>query len=73
MSLWQLLRWLWRTGDRSGRLMVIILIATASTSNSLGRKSTLLMMLVACVVATAVGSRVGLKGNVIVSGRRAPA
>jgi hypothetical protein len=73
MSLWQLLRWLWRTGDRSGRLMVIVLIATASTSNSLGRKSTLLMMLVACVVATAVGSRVDLKGNVIVSGRRAPA
>jgi hypothetical protein len=54
LSLWALLRYLWRSSDGSGRLMIVVLIATASTSNSLGRKSPLLMMLVASVVAASV-------------------
>lgn len=63
ISLWQLLRWLWRAGYGSGRLMVVVLMATASTSNSLGRKSPLLMMLAACVVATGVQSGCYLEGR----------
>jgi hypothetical protein len=46
---------LWRAGDTSARLMVVTLLVVASTSNSLGRKSILLMVLVACVAASGRG------------------
>jgi hypothetical protein len=46
---------LWRAGDTRGRLMVVTLLVVASTSNSLGRKSILLMVLVACVAASGRG------------------
>ena len=46
---------LWRAGDARGRLMVVTLLVVASTSNSLGRKSILLMVLVACVAASGRG------------------
>jgi hypothetical protein len=46
-----LLVWLWRLSDCQGRMMIVTLILAASASNSLGRKSTLLISLVACVVS----------------------
>ena len=51
-----LLTWLWRRTDCRGRMMIVTLITAASASNSLGRKSTLLVMLVASVLSTR-GSR----------------
>ena len=47
-----LLRWLWRQGDTQGRAMVLTLVLVATASNSLGRKSMLLVALTACVLAT---------------------
>jgi hypothetical protein len=47
-----LLRWLWRQGDRQGRAMIVTLLLVATASNSLGRKSMLLVALTACVLAT---------------------
>jgi hypothetical protein len=46
-----LARGLWRHSDGPGRMMVVALLLAASASNSLGRKSTLLVVLVGCVVA----------------------
>ncbi len=46
-----LLWWLWRLADSRGRLMIVTFTAVASASNSLGRKSTLLVTLVACVIS----------------------
>jgi hypothetical protein len=43
-------RSLWRRSDATGRMMVAALLLAASASNSLGRKSTLLVLLVACVM-----------------------
>jgi hypothetical protein len=50
-SLASLLTWLWRQADRTGRVMVFTLVVASSCSNSLGRKSMLLVLLVACVLA----------------------
>ena len=47
----QLLSYLMRSGGLHGRLMVICVLFAASCSNSLGRKSTLLVTLVGCVAA----------------------
>ena len=52
-SLWALLKWLWRVSGFNGHVMIVLFMVVASASNSLGRKSTLLMTLVACVVASA--------------------
>jgi hypothetical protein len=43
--------WCWRQSSVNGRVMIIATLAIASTSNSLGRKSPLLVLLVAAVVA----------------------
>lgn len=51
ISFFSLLRALWLDAGPSSRSMILGLIATASTSNSLGRKSMLLTLLVACVFA----------------------
>jgi hypothetical protein len=51
-GIFALIAWLWRIGDRNGRAMVLSLFLAASASNSLGRKSVLLLALVACVIAT---------------------
>jgi hypothetical protein len=51
-----LVRSLWRRSDAPGRMMIAALLVAASASNSLGRKSTLLVLLVACVMAS--GTRV---------------
>jgi len=48
-----LIVWLWRRCTADGRAVLISLILVASTSNSLGRKSPLLVMLVACLLARA--------------------
>lgn len=50
-SLSALLRWLWLRATLDGRVMLVGLMLVASTSNSLGRKSTLLVMLAGCVLA----------------------
>jgi hypothetical protein len=52
-----LLRGLWRAGDGQARLMVVTSMLVVSTSNSLGRKSMLLMLLVGCVAASGRGWR----------------
>jgi hypothetical protein len=51
-----LVRSLWRHSDMPGRMMVTALLLAASASNSLGRKSTLLVLLVACVMANGARS-----------------
>jgi hypothetical protein len=51
LGLFALLKWLWTRADHEGRIMVISFILVTSTSNSLGRKSTLLVMLVGSVLA----------------------
>ncbi len=52
-SFFALLKWLWRIADAKGRFMIVTFVTVASASNSLGRKSTLLITLVACVITTA--------------------
>ena len=51
-SMFSLLRSLWQISRLEGKMMIGTLMVTASASNSFGRKSTLLAMLVACVFAT---------------------
>jgi hypothetical protein len=46
-----LLYWLWHRTDAGGRVMTICLVFAASSSNSLGHKSPLLVMLVGAVLA----------------------
>jgi hypothetical protein len=46
-----LMRHLWRVASPWGRVAIVALMVTASTSNSLGRKCNVLMILVACVEA----------------------
>ena len=62
-----LVRWLWRRSDTPGRMMVVALLLAASASNSLGRKSTLLLILVACVMANT--TRTPARGQVFSIGR----
>jgi hypothetical protein len=50
-----LVHFLWREGSTLGRLMIVTLLLVASTSNSLGRKSNLLTLLVGCVAASGRG------------------
>jgi hypothetical protein len=45
--------WLWQRCDADGRIVLVSMLLVASTSNSLGRKSTLLVILVACLLARA--------------------
>ncbi len=45
-----LFRWLWRRGDSEARAMAMCLLLAASSSNSLGHKSPLLVMLVGGVM-----------------------
>ena len=52
LSVAALINWLWRRSEHSGRVMIVLFMLVASASNSLGRKSTLLMTLVACVMAS---------------------
>ena len=52
-----LVRFLWRVSGPRGRLMIVALLLVASTSNSLGRKSTLLTLLIGCVAASGYGWR----------------
>ena len=59
VSLLSLLWSLWRVSRLEGRIMIVSLMLTASASNSLGRKSTLLAMLVACVASTLVQAKQG--------------
>jgi len=51
LGLIALLTWLWTRTDEEGRIMVISFVLVTSTSNSLGRKSTLLVMLVGSALA----------------------
>ena len=60
-----LLRGLWRQGDAQGRAMVWVLLAAASGSNSLGRKSMLLVLLTACVMATRCSPAVRFRSPVM--------
>jgi hypothetical protein len=46
-----LFRWLWYRGDANARVMSLCFMLAASSSNSLGHKSPLLVMLVAAVIA----------------------
>ena len=69
LSLAFLIRWLWRQSDATGRAMICALLAAASCSNSLGRKSMLLVLLVACVVAAKTAPQF-TRGSL---GRRLPA
>jgi hypothetical protein len=62
-----LVRSLWRRSDARGRMMVVALLLAASASNSLGRKSTLLVLLVACVMAN--GTRVLATRRLFLAGR----
>jgi hypothetical protein len=62
-----LVRSLWRRSDARGRMMVVALLLATSTSNSLGRKSTLLVLLVACVMAN--GTRVLATRRLFLPGR----
>jgi hypothetical protein len=55
LSLAALLRWLWRMGGADGHAMVATLLIAASTSNSLGRKSMLLVLLAGCVMTAREG------------------
>ena len=48
-----LVTWLWQRVDGEGRLMLISMLIAASASNSLGRKSALLVILVASLLARA--------------------
>jgi hypothetical protein len=48
-----LVAWLWQRCNADGRIVLVSTLLVASTSNSLGRKSTLLVMLVACLIARA--------------------
>jgi hypothetical protein len=57
LSLAFLLRWLWRQSDATGQIMIFFLLTAASCSNSLGRKSMLLVLLVSCVMATKAAPR----------------
>ena len=52
-----LLKWLWRMSGRNGHVMLVLFVGVASSSNSLGRKSTLLPTLIACVIASNVHTR----------------
>ena len=52
LSFVSLLKWLWRMSSTNGHFMIVAFVAVASASNSLGRKSTLLVTLVACVIAS---------------------
>jgi O-antigen ligase len=52
-----LAHFLWRRSGSRGRMIVLALFLAASGSNSLGRKSPLLVMLVACTLATASGQQ----------------
>ena len=47
-----LLSSLWGISGLNGKLMIVLFVAVSSCSNSIGRKSTLLVTLVACVVAS---------------------
>ena len=47
-----LIGWLWRKSGTDGHYMIVLFLVVASASNSLGRKSTLLVTLVACVVSS---------------------
>jgi len=51
MGFLALLHWLWQMNKAPGRIMIITFVCVASSSNSLGRKSTLLVALVACSLA----------------------
>lgn len=53
------LMFLFRSGDVRARLIVVAFLLAASCSNSLGRKSTLLVMLVGCVAVSGGGWRAG--------------
>jgi hypothetical protein len=48
-----LMAWLWQRSNTDGRVVLLSFIFVTSTSNSLGRKSTLLVILVACLLAMA--------------------
>ena len=50
-SLYGLLAWCWRRSDLRGRALVLSVLAVASTSNSLGRKSAVLVGLVAAIAS----------------------
>ena len=50
-GMFALVRWLWLRSDTPNRMMIVALLLAASASNSLGRKSTLLLILVACVMS----------------------
>ena len=52
LSLASLLKWLWRLSTTNGHFMIVAFVTVSSASNSLGRKSTLLVTLVACVIAS---------------------
>jgi hypothetical protein len=51
MSFVALIHRLWQLNDAPGKIMIMTFVCVASSSNSLGRKSTLLVALVACVLA----------------------
>ena len=53
-SLFSLLAWCWRRSRLRGRLMIVGVMLVASTSNSLGRKSTILVCLVATIACAAI-------------------
>jgi hypothetical protein len=59
-----LLKWLWGLEGRKGQIMVVLFVAVTSSSNSLGRKSTLLVTLVACVVASTTNYLAALRSSI---------
>lgn len=50
LGMFGLLRFLWRRTTSAGRLMIVATMLIASASNSLGRKSTLLVTVTACAL-----------------------
>ncbi len=63
-----LLKSLWLSYGSRGQLMVALFVAVTSSSNSLGRKSTLLVTLVACVVASATSFTIDHSDNPVRAG-----
>lgn len=54
-------RWAWAFDGRRGRVMVLCFLLAISASNSLGRKSTLLLIMTAAIVSQSVTARAGAR------------
>jgi hypothetical protein len=59
VGFFSLLCWCWARSGLRGRVLLVAVVAVASTSNSLGRKSTLLVGLVAAISCVCTHPPVG--------------